>query len=190
MASARTLTVVASLTAAGFDVWAPTGMIRRKIPRSHKYRDLEVAMLPALAFANAAHIDELLAVIHSPVRVHPAFTLLQRGESVLTAANNQLQPLRDFEAKHNEDWQAFLETEAREARRKSKKSRARAYVMGQRVRVDVPSFAGLIGEIVEIRKNGDLVLEFTGFLRGTVVPSCDVVSIQLSGALSEQDKAA
>lgn len=190
MSAARTLAVVASLKESGFEVWTPTASERRKKPRSNKFRDGETALLSTFAFAKAEHVERLLQIEHAPVSAHPAFTVFRRDESVPTIRDRDLRPLRDFEAKVRHEWEAFLKNEAEEAKRKRKKSRARAYVLGQRVRMMQPAFAGLVGEIVEIRNNGDLAIEFTGFVRGAVVPSCDVIPVQLSGGLSEQDEAA
>ena len=52
------------------------------------------------------------------------------------------------------------------------------------MKIESEAFSGLVGKIVEIRNNGDLALEFTGFINGTVVPSCDVSPMvtQPSGA--------
>ena len=190
MAGTRTLTVVRSLERAGIDVWAPTAMRRRYRPRSTKFTDSEAALLPGWAFARAEHLTDLLAIVHAPVSEHPPFRVLQRDEVPQLARDADLQSLRDYEARVRQDWEAFKEAAARQAKVKRKKTSARAYVLGQRVRVERPEFAGLEAEIVEIRKSGDLVLEFTGFLRGAAVPACDVVAIQLSDAKSEQTKAA
>lgn len=190
MSAPRTLRVVQSLRTAGFDVWAPSATVRRHIPRSHKYRDIEIALLPTFAFAQGDHLSQLLAIIHDPRSDHPAFSLFhgRDGQPYVGAIN--LQPLRAYEARKQQEWDALLATIAREAKLRTKKSRARAYVLGQRVRVEKSAWAGLIGKIVEKRHNGDLVLEFTGYSRDAVVASCDVEAIQLSEALSEQDKAA
>lgn len=190
MSGPRTLNVVASLRSAGLDVWTPVGMQRRYRPRSTKFIDRAVALLPTFAFARAEHVGQLLAISHEPNGLHLPFTVFQRGEVIPTASDAALEPLREFEKQAGEAWDTFLETKARDEKRKRKKFNARAYVLGQRVHVDKPAFAGLKGEIVEIRNNGDLVLEFEGFVRGTTVSSCDVRPIHLSGSLPEQAQAA
>lgn len=189
MAGPRTLNVVQALQARGVDVWTPTGMRRNFKPRSTKYTDKTAPLLPTFAFARAEHIPQLLEITHSPA-ADIRFSVFQRGEDIPTVSSAALQPLLDYEAEQHAIWVGFIEAQDRADRRKRKKTTARCYVMGQRVKVEKPAFAGLTGEIVEIRSNGDLVLEFAGFIRGTTVPSCDVTPIQLSGASSELDKAA
>lgn len=190
MAGPRTLKVVASLKAAGFDVWTPVGTERRRRPRSKKFRDVQVALLPTFAFASHEHLVDLLAINHAPVSDHPPFSILQRHGEALTATDASLDPLREYERHMQTQWLAHLDAIQREAKQKRKKTAARAYVLGQRVKVDSDAFSGLVGKIVEIRNNGDLALEFTGFVRGTVVPSCDVRPIDLSGTKSERTEAA
>ena len=190
MAVSRTLGVVRSLQAAGIDAWTPIGMRRRFRPRSTKYDDIEAPLLPTFAFAPAAQLGKLLAIAHAPGSPHPPFTVFQRGDVFPVASESALLPLRQYEIDERARWDDFLEAKGREDRRKRKKYTARAYVMGQRVRVEKPAFEGLAGKIVEIRKNGDLVLEFTGFLRGTTVPSCDVAPIRLTDEQPKRAQAA
>ena len=190
MSGPRTLAVVGSLLAVGLDAWTPSSMTRRRRPRSDKYRDVEAAILPTFAFARYEQLGELLALSHAPGSDQPPYTVLHYRDGFPMVTDRDLEPLREYEAQLRQEWTAHLDALARAAKRKGKKSAARAYIMGQRVRVEKDAFAGLVGEIVEIRKSGDLVLEFSGFLRGTVVGSCDVRPIQLSASLSEQTKAA
>ncbi len=185
-----TLDVVTSLRERGLEVWTPTGMQRRYRPRSTKFVDKKAPLLPTFAFARSHHIPQLLAISHSLGPDHLPFTVFQRGDIIPTAPDAAVRPLMDYEDAQRASWDGFIEAQARKDRQKRKKSAARAYVMGQRVRLENPAFAGLTGEIVMIKNNGDLVLEFAGFARGTTVPSCDVVPIHLSGQVSEQTKAA
>ena len=190
MASQRTLPVVASLDQAGIGVWTPTAMRRKFRPRSTKYTDLRVPLLPSFAFAHADQARDLLAIVHAPVSAHPPFSIFTRGDDVQLVRDGDLGALREYERLAQEEWERFVAAAARDAKRKRKKSRAKAYVLGQRVRVDRTAFSGLEGKIVEIRNNGDLVLEFHGFLRGAAVPACDVEPIQLSTSSNERTQAA
>lgn len=190
MTGQRTLRLVQSLGIAGIDAWTPVAMERKRRPRSKKFRDEPVALLPGFVFVEVGSLVDLLTIIHEPVSDHPPFSILQRHGEALTATDASLDPLREYEARMQDQWQAHLDAIQREAKQKRKKTAARAYVLGQRVRIESEAFSGLVGKIVEIRNNGDLALEFTGFLRGTVVPSCDVRPINLSGSQSERTEAA
>ena len=190
MTGQRTLKLVRSLSIAGIDAWTPVATERRRRPRSKKFRDVPVALLPGFAFVEVGYLTDLLAIVHAPVSDHPPFSILQRHGEALTATDGSLNPLREYERRMQNQWLAHLDATQREAKQKRKKTAARAYVLGQRVKVESEAFSGLTGEIVEIRNNGDLALEFTGFLRGTIVPSCDVRPIGLSGTKSERTEAA
>lgn len=186
MAGQRTLAVVSSLSQAGIGVWTPSTMRRKFRPRSTKYTDFRIPLLPSFAFADADQVRELLAIVHAPISAHPPFSIFTRGDEVQLVRDRDLEALREYERLAQEEWERFVAAAARDAKRKRKKSRAKAYVLGQRVRVDRPAFSGLEGKIVEIRNNGDLVLEFHGFLRGAAVPACDVEPIQLSTQSNER----
>ena len=184
MTGQRTLRLMRSLSIAGIDAWTPVAMERKRRPRSKKFRDAPVALLPGFAFVEVGYLPELLAIIHAPVSDHPPFSILQRDSRALTASDASLDPLREYETRMQDQWQAHLDAIRREAKQKRKKTAARAYVVGQRVKIESEAFSGLVGKIVEIRNNGDLALEFTGFINGPVVPSCDVSPMvtQPSGA--------
>lgn len=189
----RTLPLVRSLRKSGFDAWTPTAMQRKRRPRSDKYRDIEAAVLPTFAFARSEHLTELLALQHAPVSDHPPFTVLQHRDRFPLVADAAMVPLREYEEKLAHDWEEFLKAD-RIARKKSRRWRGaearRAYVLGQIVRVPDTAFEGLDGEIVEVKKNGELVLSFHGFSTTATVDSCLVEPIQLSTRLSEQARAA
>jgi hypothetical protein len=146
--------------------------------------------MKGFAFAQYDQRHQLLAISHDPASPHPAFKVLQRHDYIPCVDDRELQSLRDFEGKLQKEWAAHLEALSRQAKRKRKKTTARAYVLGQRVKVEREAFAGLIGEIKEIRGSGDLVLAIKDFLHDPVVPSCDVTPLHLSKGLPEQAKAA
>lgn len=190
MAGPRTLKVADALASRGLRAWTPKGTERRRRPRSDKYLDREVALLPGFVFVGDEHLAELIALIRSEALLCPSFSILQHDGQFPTASDRAIEPLRQFEVRMQEQWAGYLDALAKKAKGKRKRSAARAYVLGQRVKVEREAFAGLEGRITEIRKNGDLKLEFTGFINTTVVPSCDVTAIQLQVPSSEQDKAA
>lgn len=179
----RTIPLARSLVKIGIEAWAPTMQLRKRRPRSTKFQEVTLAMMPTFVFAPEADLGRLLAIVHAPVSDHPPFTVFQHGTGFPTIRDAALQPLRHAEAKLQEAWEAA----AKPSRRKSA---ARRYVMGQLVRVDKAAFAGLTGEITSIRKNGDLVLAVQGLPFDTIIPACDVLAIQVDSASSEQGKAA
>jgi hypothetical protein len=190
MAAFRTLAVVKSLRAAGIEAWTPTATVRSRWARSRKYVDRDAALLPSFAFAPAHSLTDLLEITHRPDSGHPAFTVFHGVDGQPYVGHINLDPLREYELTARAAWQEMIEAQAREAKRKTKRSKARAYVLGQRVTVDKPAFAGLVGSIAVKKSNGDLELMFEGYSQGVTVAACDVAPIPLYCASSEQDKAA
>jgi hypothetical protein len=185
----RTIPLVRSLAKAGITAWAPVAQHRKRRPRSNKYREYTAAVLPTFVFAPAADLGRLLAIVHAPVSDHPPFTVFQAGAGFPTIRDRDLQSLRDAEARMQAEWNGRLEAAARTSRRHRNKSIARAYAMGERVRINAPAFAGLTGEIVNI-DGGYLALELGGLLSTIQIAACDVVKVQVDSALSEQDRVA
>lgn len=197
MASARTLAVVRSLREAGFDVWTPTGMTRRYRPRSTKYRDEDDALVKTFAFARYQDAPRLSALAHAPGQEHPAFTLLMHRERYGRVTDRALDGLREHEVDHAEKWKEFVAAEElkRLERLRKKKGRktgsgrlnsARSYVLGQRVRVTAPAFQGLTGQVVENKRNGDLVITFDGLALELTVEACDLKPVHVREAKPEQ----
>lgn len=184
MAGPRTLPVVRSLVRAGIDVWTPVRKARRTLPRSRKYRDIEMAEMPTFAFAAEADLYRLRLIVADPASPHPAFTLLTHKGCYPRVSDAALQPLRDHEASLAERWAAF----ERNDRLSRKKGNARAYVMGQRVKLPDTAFEGLIGTVIENRR-GQLVISFEHGGKVTV-DSCYAEPIQLSSGKPEQGNAA
>ena len=189
-AGPRTLKLAKSLSDDDIIAWTPTATERKRKPRSRTYTDREVPILASFVFAASRDIRRLLVIEHSLSSAHPPFRVFRQDGDVPTVADAELGQLREVEARLQHEWEMFLQREAEEAKRKHKKTRARAYVLGQRVRVHQPAFGGLTGEIVEIRKNGDLAIEFTGFVRGATIASCDVEPVHIDRDLSERTRAA
>lgn len=198
MASGRTLAVVRSLNAAGFQVWTPTGMKRIPRPRSTKYRDEQRALMTCFAFAPYEDAPRLAAIVQAPVQEHPAFSLLMYRDTYGRVPDASLQGLRDFEVNHAEEWATFVATEEAdrlERLRKKKNKRkigtsrlnaARSYVMGQTVRVEGTAFTSLTARVVENKRNGELVIEFDGSPMTLTVEACDVRPVHVNDAQPEQ----
>lgn len=185
MTSQRTLRVVRSLAADGFEVWAPVMNWRRRRPRSTKFHDIELAVMPGFAFARYADLPQLCAVLASPTLAsqHPPFSIMRYQDEPLALPDDQLQGLRAYEAAMADRWRDFLDRERR------KGNRARRYVLGQRVRLPNTAFEGLDAEVVEIQP-GKLVLRFSGFPHPVTVDSCAPEPVQLKVTVPEYGMAA
>ena len=193
MSRHRTLPVVRSLRAVGIEAWAPSMIERKRRPRSDKYRDVEVPVLPEFAFVRSRYEADVLAIEHSPVSRHPAFTVLLHRDMVPKIADAALDPLREYEARARTEWEDFLKAQrlaAKKSNRKRGKHNARSYVLGTIGRVPDTAFEGLDGEIVEVKANGDLVLTFSGSALSATIDACLFEPIVLAGSLAVEAKAA
>lgn len=195
MSGQRTLRVVRSLSSVGIAAYAPTTMWRQSRPRSRKYRDIEVAVLPTFAFAPYRDLPSLCAILSTPnlANQHPRFHLMQYQDNFCAVADTEIQRLRDYEATLAQKWEEFQRAERLAAKRTKRQKGAevrKAYVLGQRVRAPDTPFAGITGEITAINDNGTLVLTFPGFSQTATLDSCYVEPIQLKVALPERGSAA
>lgn len=132
MASGRTLSVAQSLSAAGFDVWAPSEVLQRRFPRSRKAVEQRAPILPTFAFARAEHITELLALSKSPVSEHPPFSLFRYLDCYPLIHDRSLGRLREIEERKN--------------RRRALKQQC-TYSVGDRVKANSGGFEGLRGTV-------------------------------------------
>ncbi len=187
MAGPRTLPVVRSLKRAGIDVWTPVRKVRRTLPRSRKYRDIEMAELPSFAFAAEQDLEQLRLIVADPLSPHPAFTLLAHKGHYPRVTHAALQPLRDHEAGLAERWESFERSDR--LSRKRRGGAARAYVLGTRVKLPDTAFEGLVGTVVENLRSGQLVILFEQGGKITV-DSCFAEAIHLSSGKPEQGTAA
>lgn len=197
MAGSRTLSVTRSLRSAGFDVWSPTGMVRRARPRSTKYRDEPTALLTGLVFARYEDAPRLAAIVQAPMQEHPGFSLLMQRGTYGRVTDASLDPLREFEAGKALEWADFVaaEEQARLEKLRKKKGRrrakgrlnaARSYVLGQTVRVEGSAFQGLTAQVVENKRNGSIVIDLGGMLGQIVVETCDLRPVHVNDAQPEQ----
>ncbi|MBB4858275.1 hypothetical protein HNO88_001594 [Novosphingobium chloroacetimidivorans] len=197
MSGGRTLAVTRSLRAAGFDVWAPTGMMRRARPRSRKYRDEPVALVSGVAFARLGDAPRLAAIVQAPVQEHPPFSLLMQRGTYGKVTDASLDPLRQYEMDKAAEWVDFVaaEEQARLEKLRKKKGRkrvkgrlnaARSYILGQTVRVEGPAFQGLTAKVLESKKKGTLVIDLGGMLGQLTVETCDVCPVHVDDAQPEK----
>lgn len=138
---AKTLPLARSLGEAGFEVWTPNytepaNEARRRPERS-------VPILPTFLFARADRISDLAAILALPINPHPAFSFFRYTGRIPLIADSQIEGLRLVEE---------------HSRIKSRRSKRRALVMGQRVNFDRGAFAGMKGEVVKLKNGGKSAL--------------------------------
>lgn len=144
MAGPRTLAVAQSLARAGYDVWTPVELQKRRLPRSRVKVEREVVLMPTYAFARAEHLRDLLAETMKPVSSHPAFTLFRHGDRFPLIADQALDPLRLAE------------------RKSAPLAKVQPFSQGEQVKLAERGFEGLSG-IVETTKGQFTMVCFPGF---------------------------
>jgi len=137
----RTLSLADSLAGAGFEVWTPRQMTVRKRPRSTIRIEREMPIAPTFIFAKSSHLSELAALRSRPVNPHPPFSIFRHAGRIPLIADAEVEGLRREEERLHV---------------RSRRSKRRAYVLGQRVRLTEGAFAGMSG-VVE-RATGKYVL--------------------------------
>lgn len=131
----RTLGLAASLASAGFEVWTPRRVERRRLPRGRKgHKEVEAAIMPTFVFARASQLTELQAIRADPSNPHPAFSLFKHLGRIPLIAEREVAALRAEEEK---------------ARLAVLKRQRHTFAPGTRVHVPEGSFAGLSGDVVD-----------------------------------------
>lgn len=158
MHPARTMPAFRALGGDGFDVWTPAAMRRRKVPRSRKYCDEVVAVLPGFVFARYDNLSRLCIRIRYQ---HDIWLLSHRGQFP-SLPDGELRPLREHEARLAENWEQFAAAERLARKRKARWTREQrnARSVGERVHIPDTAFQGLSGRITEVRRNGSLRIVF------------------------------
>lgn len=181
VASARTLKLVETLTAAGINAWSPRRTIKREAPGNRRrvalkqpkvMMEIDLPIIPGFVFACADNLDDIIragAVVYGP---HPAFSLLQVGDRVPVVGERQIAGLRDAEANAAAAIAGERDAEGREqerraravrlgterARRKALRQEIRTLAAGEQVTVDdMPALAGIVGTVVKGWGTGALI---------------------------------
>lgn len=98
----RTLSLAASLTAAGLTAWTPTQMVRRA-GRGRQRRDVEerpAPITPTFVFAAAGDLYDLVGIASDPVSGHPPFSIFRHRGRYPLISDRSLAPLREEEDRH------------------------------------------------------------------------------------------
>ncbi|WP_426255789.1 transcription termination/antitermination NusG family protein [Sphingomonas sp. DC2300-3] len=134
-AAPRTLILAQALLDAGYDVWTPTRMQKRRTLRGKtKTSEVEVPLMPTFVFARQDRQDDLQAVLRMPASPFPAFSIFHHMGKVAKVKNAEVERLRTEELRGK-------------AKRKASGS-APLFAAGQPVRVENDTFRGLTGEVV------------------------------------------
>lgn len=142
MSSRATLPVIASLTAAGFEVWTPVEVSTRRVPRANVKRRVTLPLLPSYGFARADRLVELMSVASDPQHQHGDFRVMHDDRRVPLVADASLEPLRLAERK--------------------RKPLERGWMPGDGVRLTDGGFAGLSG-VVETARGQFAMVAIPGF---------------------------
>lgn len=130
--ASRTLPLLRSLSASGFDVWTPRESQNRRTGRGKPTAECMVATAPSFLFARATHLDELLGILSLPLNPHPPFSLFRHAGRIPLVKDESLEPLRSYEAR---------------AERKTRRSHRYIYPRGTKVKTDQSAFVGMTFEV-------------------------------------------
>jgi hypothetical protein len=146
----RTIALMASLVEAGFDVWTPVQVERKRLPRGRKaHVERNVPIIPTFVFARAESIADLYRVLGMPVSPHPAFSIFRYAGRIPLVRDEEIANLRSAEERSK---LAIL------------KKQRRSIAPGTKVRTQEPAFMGLTG-VVEEGDGRMAVVSFGGGFR-------------------------
>lgn len=125
----NTLGLLEDLTRAGFDVWTPVRVERKRAPRSNARYEIKQAMMSTYVFAKSHHVEDLCELAKMTQKDCPDFSVFHYLDRIPVVADRELDPLRM--------------TEARMVPRK----KARTFNSGELVRVQEGPFTGMTGMV-------------------------------------------
>lgn len=128
----RTLKLAASLAEAGFDVWTPAQIVRRRALLGKNRREEPAPIMPTFVFARAAHLGDLTRAAKAIPSPHPAFSIFHYRDSVPLIADNALAHLRAVEDR---------------AKHETLKRQRHAFAIGQGVTVSQGPATGMTGVV-------------------------------------------
>lgn len=99
----RTLPLMRSLRAAGYDVWTPAKVLRRtvraKTPLCTRTIEIDAPILPTFLFATEEHLVALTGEASDPASQHPAFSIFHRAGKAPIIGGAQITGLQAEEAR-------------------------------------------------------------------------------------------
>lgn len=131
---ARTLALARSLNKADYEAWTPSAEQKRRQPRSQITRVVEVPIVPSFVFVRSDRLQDILTTIAAPSHSHPQFSVFRHGGKIPLVTDRDIEALRQMEGRY---------------RKQAARSKRRAYVMGQRVRIVEGMLSGMTGIVEE-----------------------------------------
>ncbi|RYF07026.1 MAG: hypothetical protein EOO77_26220 [Oxalobacteraceae bacterium] len=145
--ASRTLPLVASLQAAGFDVWSPVQtLIRRRGPARERVEYL-APIMPTCVFARADRRHDLARLAALPFTEHPGFSVFRYLGAIPTIGDAEIAEARRIEER---------------GKRAAKMGQRQAFTIGQPVKVKEGPAAGLSGEVVRGGDGKFVLVAFAG----------------------------
>jgi len=135
--ASRTLPLVTSLQAAGFDVWSPVQTLTRRRGPARDRVEYTAPIMPTFVFARADRRHELAQIAAQPLSDHPGFSVFRYLGAIPTIGDAEIAEARRIEER---------------GKRAAKMGQRQAFTIGQPVKVKEGPGAGLSGEVV---KDGD-----------------------------------
>jgi len=132
--ASRTLPLVASLEAAGFDVWSPVQTLTRRRGRTRERVEYQAPIMPTFVFARAYQRDDLARLAALPFGEHPGFSMFRYLGDIPLISDIEVAGARRIEDKF---------------KRAAKIGQRKTFAVGQAVHVTEGPGAGLFGEVVE-----------------------------------------
>jgi transcription antitermination factor NusG len=146
--SCKTIDLARSLTEAGYEAWTPVEIVTLRARRSFPQQEVSEPLMGSYVFARLHHLNELLALSHSPsltylvwdseerrmvMRGHPHFRVMRGmdGKAWAPVADSQLTALRGLE------------------RRRRPKGQQPTFAEGDRIRTTDGAYAGLYGTVAK-----------------------------------------
>ena len=145
--ASRTLPLVASLEAAGFDVWSPVQTLTRRRGRTRERVEYAAPIMPTFVFARARHRDDLLRLAALPFSDHPGFSIFRHLGRIPLISDAEVAGARRIEDR---------------GKQAAKMGQRQAFIVGQRVRVTEGAAAGLFGEVVQGGDGKFVLVSFAG----------------------------
>ena len=97
-AAPRTLSLAAALAEAGYDVWTPSRMQKRRTLRGKtKLTEVEVPLMPTFVFVRANRLEDLRIALRMPVCPYPAFSIFHFLGKPPRVENSEIERLRTEE---------------------------------------------------------------------------------------------
>lgn len=147
-APSRTLPLVRSLTAAGYEAWTPQETLRRRATRSRIEKEIVLPITPSIAFAEYERLPELVMLSRMPTPMVTAW-----DEDLQAWHSKSVPPFRVFRYLDGYPRVADRELDALRIseQRIRPKRRGRTFVPGETVKLIGGAFEGLIGTVTGAR---------------------------------------